>query len=70
MEALKETSARTEHVARNPGVKLLEFFEGMSAEGVDVELETNETMKGSETMRGLKAVGREWMGIWLRQWGF
>ncbi|KAL9117063.1 MAG: hypothetical protein Q9187_006405 [Circinaria calcarea] len=70
VEALKETSARTEHLAQNPGVKLLEFFESMSAGGVDAELETKETVKGSETMRGLKAVGREWMEIWLRQWGF
>ena len=70
MDALKETSARTDHVAQNPGVKLLEFFEGMSAGGVDAELETKETVKGSETMRELEAVGREWMEIWLRQWDF
>ena len=70
VNALKETSSRTEDVARTPGIKLLEFFEGMSAEGVEAELETKETVKGSETMRGLGAVSARWMETWLGQWGF
>lgn len=36
----------------------------------DAELETIDTVSRSETMRGLTAVGPEWMEIWLRQWSF
>ena len=41
--------------------------EGAAAEDV---LETTETAKASKSMRGLGAVGEEWMGRWLRQWEF
>jgi hypothetical protein len=35
-----------------------------------VRLETKVTQGGSEKMRELKAVDREWMRVWLEQWGF
>jgi hypothetical protein len=35
-----------------------------------VRLETKVTREGSEKMRELKAVDREWMRVWLEQWGF
>ena len=71
VEALKKSSSETEHVAQNPGLKLLEFYEGMSnAGGMEAVLQTGETVKGSETMRGLGAVSAEWMEIWMEQWGF
>jgi hypothetical protein len=57
-------------VERNPGVKLLEFFQGMMREREAVRLETKVTHGGSEKMRELKAVDREWMRVWLEQWGF
>ena len=70
VKALKESSEQAGDLERNPGIKLLEFFESMSQGGLGSHLETKDTVKGSETMRGLKRVGREWMEIWLKQWGF
>ena len=69
-DALKATASRTEDVAKNPGIKLLEFFEQMGAGVGEVELETEQTVKRSPAMGKLKAVGPEWMDIWLGQWGF
>lgn len=74
LSALQASAALgTDDVARNPGIKLLEFYGGMS-EGAEEEeeamLETEETERRSASMRGLGAVGEEWMGIWLGQWGF
>ncbi len=57
-------------MAKNPGIKLLQWFEQMKAGGEEAELETKETAKRSETLRGLTAVGPEWMEIWLKQWNF
>lgn len=74
LSALQASAALgTEDVARNPGIKLLEFYGGMSEEGEgegEVTLETGETEERSASMRGLGAVGEEWMGIWLGQWEF
>ncbi|CAD6591480.1 MAG: hypothetical protein ASARMPREDX12_005186 [Alectoria sarmentosa] len=69
-ETLKATASKTDDVAKNPGIKLLEFFEQMEASGKEAELETEQTVKRSQAMRELRAVGPEWMEIWLRQWGF
>ena len=70
VEALKATASRTDDVKKNPGIKLLEFFEQMAAGGREAELETEETVKASPSMRELKAVGPDWMEIWLKQWDF
>ena len=69
-EALKASAARTDDVAMNPGIKLLEFFEQMDSAGVGVELETVLTVEKSPAMRELEAVGPAFMEIWLRQWDF
>lgn len=70
LEALKATALMTDDVAKNPGIKLLEFFAQMEAGGSETELETKQTVKRSPTMSELSAVGPEWMGIWLGQWAF
>ena len=57
-------------MAKNPGIKLVEWFEQMKVGGKEAELETVETAKRSKTLGGLKAVGPEWMEIWLKQWNF
>ena len=66
-EALKATAAKTGDVAKNPGIKLLEFFGQMETDGVEIELETEQTEKRSPAIGQLQAVGPEWMKIWLRQ---
>jgi hypothetical protein len=57
-------------VTKNPGLKLLEFYQGMCKAGAGARLDTKETMKGSESMKNLKAVDGEWMRLWLKQWAF
>ena len=70
LEALQASAAKPEDVAKNPGLKLLEWFEQMKGAGEEAELETVETARRSETLRDLPAVGPEWMEIWLKQWDF
>ena len=72
--ALQDSAAATkpEDVNRNPGLKLMDFYEGVARGEKDegVWLETRETEKESETMRSLRGVGPEWMDVWLKQWNF
>lgn len=73
LSALQASAALgTEDVAKNPGIKLLEFFTGMSEDGAEDEvlLETEVTVQTSGNMKALTPVGKEWMGIWLEQWRF
>lgn len=56
----------------NPGIKLLDFFEGMVRDKLSgkesARLETAETERCSKTLRELGPVGVEWMEMWLKQW--
>lgn len=69
VEKLEESAKQKEvDVTKNPGLKLLEFYQGMSGNGA--KLDTIKTCRGSETMRTLKAVDNGWMRLWLEQWNF
>ena len=73
LSALQASAALgTEDIAKNPGIKLLDWYSAMNEEGAkdEVMFETEDTVKTSESMRGLTAVGKEWMEIWLGQWKF
>ena len=73
LSALQASAALgTEDVAKNPGIKLLEFYKGMSEDGAEDEvlLETEQTVGASANMKNLTPVGEEWMRIWLEQWRF
>jgi thioester reductase-like protein len=71
VRALRQSSEKTEDFSRNPGVKLLEFYEGMAeAERPYVKLDTKETCKQSKTMQGLSPVDKKYVRIWLEQWSF
>ena len=73
LSALQASAALgTEDVAKNPGIKLLDFYGSMDQEGAEDEvmLETEQTRAASESMRRLGAVGKEWMETWLVQWAF
>jgi len=56
----------------------LSFFEGVVQgeggaavrEGRGIAPSTEEAVRHSKTMRGLEAVGEEWIWRWARQWGF
>ncbi|KAG4438198.1 hypothetical protein IFR05_006322 [Cadophora sp. M221] len=55
-------------VDANPGIKILPFYRGMAEGASEVKLDTTQSLQMSSTLRGLKPVGEEWMGIWLKQW--
>ena len=69
-EALKAAASRTDDLAKNPGIKLVEFYEKMTTASIEVELQTEQTLDRSPAMGELRAVGPEWMEIWLGQWDF
>lgn len=60
-----------------PGIKLLDFFEGMGEEVKAMEkgelaglrLDTKETVTRSETLRKLQPVGADWVDVWCEGWG-
>ena len=73
LSALQASAALgTEDVAKNPGIKLLDFYKGMAEEGAEDEvlLETEVTAGTSENMKRLIPVGEDWMRTWLEQWEF
>jgi hypothetical protein len=71
LQKLEESSQSKDlDVARNPAVKLLDFYQDFGKEGVISILSTKEAQKGSKTMRELGPVKAEWMKLWLEQWSF
>lgn len=70
LAALQASAAQTDEVRKNPGVKILSFYEGMNESTEEAKLETEQTVASSQAMRDLTAVGPEWMETWLRQWAF
>jgi len=71
-EWLKELSSspRTAEAAeQRPGIKLLDFYEGLAMEGAGLpRLATKLTSELSETVKGMDAIDAELMEKWLRQW--
>ena len=67
-----EESGKEKNVqaGKNPALKLMDLYQGMRKGGEMVRLDTKETLKRSEVMRGLKPVDGAWMRLWLEQWGF
>ncbi len=52
----------------NPAIKLLTFYRGMKDRKSETVLATERAKEKSASLRALKGVGKEWMGVWLRQW--
>ncbi|GJC82972.1 non-canonical non-ribosomal peptide synthetase FUB8 [Colletotrichum liriopes] len=71
VQALEESASSTDDMDKNPGIKLLDFYQGLaSAGGQGVELSMERTTKSSKTMREMQAVTPELMQNWCRQWAF
>ncbi len=72
-KALQESQEKTD-IKLNPGLKLLDFYEGadrMGKEGLEVPvLETVVTLSRSKSLGEVGAVSVEWMKEWMGQWGF
>lgn len=73
MQALKDAQ-RTATAKELPGLKLLDFYEGLiMPEGVKItpfNLETGVSVRKSETLRRLTPVSNDWVELWLKQWKF
>ncbi|KAI0517685.1 hypothetical protein F5B22DRAFT_93766 [Xylaria bambusicola] len=73
VQALKDAQ-RTATAKELPGLKLLEFYEGLVLpEDVKItpfNLETGVTSRKSQTMRKLTPVTNDWVDLWLKQWNF
>ena len=69
----QSSDAAAEH---NPATKLLTFFKELQDKATrfpdarSAVLETRETGKVSPSLRECESVGEEWMGLWMRQWGY
>lgn len=67
---LREIPRTPSNAERVPGIKLLEFYEGIAATQGSLRLATTETMKLSSTMANLRSVHGQQMERWIRrmQW--
>ncbi|KAK1701537.1 thioester reductase domain-containing protein [Colletotrichum godetiae] len=71
VELLENSAATTDDVDKNPGIKLLDFYQGLAmGEGQGVEFSMERTTKSSKTMKEMQAVTPELMQNWCRQWAF
>ncbi|KAK8189129.1 uncharacterized protein BKA78DRAFT_253737 [Phyllosticta capitalensis] len=71
LKALKAVPLTPEEIAAKPGVKLVDFYEGLQVEGGALpEMDTTHTRENSECLRDLKAVDGKLMEHWLQSWGF
>ena len=63
----------TENIKENPGVKILDFFEGLLEAAEQGRMwpvpDTIISAAKSTTLKGLEPVKEEWMKLWLGQWG-
>ncbi|KAI1117812.1 hypothetical protein F5Y14DRAFT_439088 [Nemania sp. NC0429] len=73
VQALKD-AGRTATAKELPGLKLLDFYEGLiMPEDIKItpfNLETGISARKSETMRRLPPVSNDWVELWLKQWNF
>ncbi|KAI1419683.1 hypothetical protein F5Y12DRAFT_776597 [Xylaria sp. FL1777] len=69
IDALRDSASRTEDVAANPAIKLLDFFESLVDTRVTF-LSTENTVRISSTLSSVGPVRDDWMDNWMTQWGF
>ncbi|TKX20647.1 AMP-binding enzyme-like protein 1 [Elsinoe australis] len=70
LEALKKVPATREDAERVPGVKLVDFYEGLAAPQGLPRLMTEKTEASSDTLRNSEPVTAAMMKKWLDQWAF
>jgi hypothetical protein len=58
LDALSESVLNTEEIARNPAIKIIEYFKRLLT-GEPTQLDTSNTVKVSQTLKGLVAVQEE-----------
>jgi len=70
LETLKKMPMSKENAARVPGLKLLDFYEGLAAPQGLPRLATDKTAAMSPTLKNIGPVNRDMMKLWLEQWSF
>lgn len=69
LEELAATPKTAEEAEKKPGIKLLDFYQGLTSQAGGLPLlETKETAKLSETIRGMEAIDGALVTKWIRQW--
>ncbi|GAB7350310.1 hypothetical protein MBLNU459_g0944t1 [Dothideomycetes sp. NU459] len=69
--ALRKLPATQEEFQRVPGLKLLDFYEGLvSDQGGLPRMATTHTAQSSSTIRELGPVNKDMIVNWLKQWNF
>ncbi|KAI0478019.1 hypothetical protein F4859DRAFT_520911 [Xylaria cf. heliscus] len=69
IDALRDSASKTEDIARNPAIKLVDFFESLVDTGATF-LSTEHTIHMSPTLLSVGPVKNDWMENWMNQWGF
>lgn len=67
MEKLRGLVKTAKNAERVPGIKLLDFYEGMDAARGSLRLATTDSVGVSSTMAGLEAVSSQLMERWIRR---
>lgn len=67
--ALRESAPKTENVALNPAVKILDFYESLVG-SESIHLDTKRTVQQSTTLHGLGPISGSMMKRWMEQWAF
>ncbi|KAI0383712.1 acetyl-CoA synthetase-like protein [Hypomontagnella monticulosa] len=72
LEALRASQDKPEDVAKNPGVKLIDSYQGffLGDEAGQVRFAMDRTKTYSHTARDMEAVTPELMRHWCKQWNF
>ena len=70
VETLKRMPMSKDNAAQVPGLKLLDFYEGLAAPQGLPRLATDKTAAVSSTLRNIGPVDRDMMKLWLEQWAF
>lgn len=69
LNVMKSLPVTQEEVARVPGLKLLEFYEGLTQGGFP-RMATSHTEEASVTLKELSPIRKELITKWLKQWQF
>lgn len=71
MEALRAIPLTRDEVSRKPGVKLIDFYDGLRVEGGSLPpMCTEHTTNFSQCLKTLPAVNAKIFGMWIQQWQF
>jgi thioester reductase-like protein len=70
LEKSSKSAKGDEDAEKVPGIKLLEFYQGLLYEGEPRVFETSKTQEASQTLSAQKPVNEALMGNWLGQWKF